>query len=225
MKRRLLVSYLSITAFVLIVLEIPLGVSYANSVERRLTSDLQHDAFSLAIRSQEPLDADAADGSRVATLQALADRYRSHAGGRVVIVDRRGLSVADSDTRSPTGRDFSTRPEVQQALAGAEVSGTRSSRTLGTQLLYVALPVGAATGIQGAVRITFPASIVDDQIRHIWLLLAATGGVVLGLVFLVSLLLARVDDPAARRISNGPRRASAGATCRPAPRCPRARRS
>ena len=52
MKRRLLVSYLSITAFVLLVLEIPLGVSYANSVERRLTSDLQHDAFSLAIRSR-----------------------------------------------------------------------------------------------------------------------------------------------------------------------------
>ena len=50
MKRRLLVSYLSITAFVLLVLEIPLGVSYANSVERRLTSDVQHDAFALAIQ-------------------------------------------------------------------------------------------------------------------------------------------------------------------------------
>ena len=56
MKRRLLWSYLSITAFVLLVLEIPLGVSYSNSVERRLTSDVQHDAFALAIRSQAPLD-------------------------------------------------------------------------------------------------------------------------------------------------------------------------
>ncbi len=71
------------------------------------------------------------------------------------------------------------------------MSGIRSSRTLAEDLLYVALPVGSATGVQGAVRITFPASIVDDQIRHIWLLLAATGGVVLGIVFLVSLLLAR----------------------------------
>ena len=79
---------------------------------------------------------------------------------------------------------------MQQALAGAEVSGTRSSATLGTKLLYVALPVGSAGGIQGAVRITYPGSVIDDQIRHIWLLLAATGGVVLGIVFLVSLLLA-----------------------------------
>ncbi|HEX4529764.1 MAG TPA: ATP-binding protein [Acidimicrobiia bacterium] len=191
MKRRLLFSYLSITAFVLLVLEIPLGVSYANSVERRLTSDLQHDAFSLAIRSQEPLDrADAGAGAaETRALQALADRYHSDAGGRVVIMDAHGRSVADSDTSIAIGRDFSTRPEVRQALGGAEVSGTRSSATLGTKLLYVALPVGSAGGIQGAVRITYPASVIDDQIRHIWLLLAATGGVVLGIVFLVSLLL------------------------------------
>jgi signal transduction histidine kinase len=190
-KRRLLFSYLSITAFVLLVLEIPLGVSYANSVERRLTSDLQHDAFALAIRSQQALDARTSSATDQDQLQVLADRYRRTAGGRVVIVDAHGASVADSDPSSPTGSAFDTRPEIREALAGAEVSGTRSSRTLGTQLLFVALPVGSATGIQGAVRITFPASVVDDRIRHIWLLLAATGGVVLGLVFLVSLILAR----------------------------------
>jgi signal transduction histidine kinase len=67
----------------------------------------------------------------------------------------------------------------------------RSSRTLGHDLLYVALPVGSAEGIEGAVRITHPGSVVGDRIREIWLLLAATGGVVLGIVFLVSQLLAR----------------------------------
>jgi signal transduction histidine kinase len=189
-RRRLLVSYLSITVFVLLVLEIPLGVSYANSVERRLTSDLQHDAFSLAIRSQEPLDS-VPSSAQQRDLQALAVRYRDTAGGRVVIVAADGHSVADSDTTSPIGRDFSTRPEMQHALHGAEVSGTRSSQTLGRDLLYVALPIGSVDGIQGAVRITFPASVIDDQIRHIWLLLAATGGVVLGIVFLSSQLLAR----------------------------------
>jgi signal transduction histidine kinase len=194
MKRRLLLSYLSITAFVLLVLEIPLGVSYANSVERRLTSDLQHDAFAMAIQSQQPLAAvgtttPAVPGS--GELQLIADRYQQRAGGRVVIVDRAGTSVADSDHSSPVGRDFSTRPEITRALAGEEVSGTRTSHTLGTDLLYVALPVASATGVQGVVRITYPQSVVDGRIRHIWLLLAATGGVVLGIVFLVSLLLAR----------------------------------
>ena len=190
MKNRLLVSYLSITFFVLLVLEIPLGVSYANSVEPRLTSDLQHDAFSLAIKSQEALDG-SAPGGEAPSLQQLAARYHLSAGGRVVIVDSRGRSVADSDTSSPTGRDFSSRPEIQQALHGAEISGTRASRTLGRDLLFVALPIGSVEGIRGAVRITYPASVIDEQIRHIWLLLAATGGVVLGIVFLASQLLAR----------------------------------
>ena len=74
MKRRLLVSYLSITAFVLLVLAIPLGVSYSNSVERRLTSDLQHDAFSLATRSRDPLaEGASAAGEPTPPIRALVD--------------------------------------------------------------------------------------------------------------------------------------------------------
>ena len=80
---------------------------------------------------------------------------------------------------------------MQQALAGAEVSGTRSSRDAGQRPPLRRAAGRSADGIQGAVRITYPPSVIDDQIRHIWLLLAATGGVVLGIVFLVSLLLAR----------------------------------
>jgi signal transduction histidine kinase len=193
MKRRLLFSYLSITAFVLLVLEVPFGVSYANSVERRLTSDIQHDAFALAINAQEPIDTVATSAASRDELQVLANDYRRDAGGRVVIVDREGTALADSDrTRaSDPLRNFSTRPEIMSALKGTETSGIRSSRSLDEALLYVALPVGSASGIQGAVRITYPASVVDDRIRHIWLLIAATGGVVLGIVFLASLLLAR----------------------------------
>ncbi|MFI5046088.1 MAG: ATP-binding protein [Acidimicrobiia bacterium] len=196
MQRRLLWSYLSITAFVLLVLEIPLGVSYSNSVERRLESDLQHDAFALAIRTQEPLDALANGTATPDRLQTLARDYHRDAGGRVVIVDARGRAVADSDRGAAVltadeQPDFSNRPEVGAALGGSQVSGTRWSRTLGADLLYVALPVSAADGVQGAVRITYPASVVGARIREIWLLLLATGGVVLGIVFLVSQLLAR----------------------------------
>jgi hypothetical protein len=159
MKRRLLWSYLSITAFVLLVLEIPLGVSFGNSVERRLTSDAQHDAFALAIRSQEPLDTVDTSEASAQDLQDLARAYRSRAGGRVVIVDADGRAVADSDRGSYTDplRDFSTRPEIAAALGGGQVSGIRPSHTLDADLLYVALPVGSAEGIQGA-RTARPAA-------------------------------------------------------------------
>ena len=169
-----------------------------------MESDLQHHAFALAIHTQEPLDALADEADAHERLQALARDYQRRAGGRVVIVDARGHAVADSDRRASVlpgdeGADFSNRPEVVDALAGSQVSGIRWSRTLGADLLYVALPVSAADGVQGAVRITNPASVVSDRIREIWLLLLATGGVVLGIVFLVSQLLARSITPSARQ--------------------------
>ena len=196
MKRRLLLSYLSITVFVLLVLVIPFGVSYASSVERRLTSDIQHDAFALAIRAQEFVGTASTSHAARNQLQRLVDGYRSDAGGRAVIVDRVGIAVADSDRARAAGpaADFSTRSEVMDALNGSETSGIESLRA-GSEpgsekVLFVALPIGAASGIQGAIRITYPASVVDDRIQRTWLLLVATGGVVLGIVFLASLLLA-----------------------------------
>ena len=71
MKRRLLFSYLSITFFVLLVLEIPLGVAYANSVEGRLTSNLQRDAFSMALRIS------ARSGPQPAATRATAPPHRA----------------------------------------------------------------------------------------------------------------------------------------------------
>ena len=72
-------SYLGMI-LILSALEIPLGVSYANSVERRLTSDLQHDAFAMAIQSQQPLDP-AGDGGpeEVARRRAEFDQGKAQA--------------------------------------------------------------------------------------------------------------------------------------------------
>jgi signal transduction histidine kinase len=195
MKRRLLVSYLSITAFVLLVLAIPLGVSYTKSVEGRLASDVQHDAFAMAVKAQQPLESADTSGFARAQLRELADSYQHGSGGRVVIVDRDGIVRADSfGTATRDGvapRNLASRPEIAAALIGQVASGTRAAGTFPHDILYVALPIGSVAGVQGAVRVTYPASVIDDRIVRVWLLLAATGGVVLGIVFLASLLLAR----------------------------------
>ena len=80
--------------------------------------------------------------------RALAARYKRDTGGRVVLVDQQGVSVVDSGAAVP--RDFATRPEIAAALKGKVATGVRYSRTLGTNLLYVAEPV--ASGGVGARR-------------------------------------------------------------------------
>jgi signal transduction histidine kinase len=97
----------------------------------------------------------------------------------------------DTSPEFEEGRDFSTRPEVAQALAGEVATGVRESATLGESILYVAVPVASRGRVLGAVRITYPTSRVDARITRYWLVLLAIAGVVVAAAGLVGLLLAR----------------------------------
>jgi signal transduction histidine kinase len=185
MTRRLLLSYLSITVFVLLIFEIPLALNYERSQRDRLTADVERDARVLATRVEGTLA-----GRRQDDAQQLADEYQHTVGGRVVIVDREGTSIADSD--DAPGRDFATRPEFEQTLAEGDLaSGIRRSETLDESLLYVAVPVASSGEVLGAVRITFPTAELDARVRRYWWSLAAIGGVVLLTVAGVGFVLAR----------------------------------
>jgi hypothetical protein len=172
MTRRLLVSYLTITAFVLLILEVPLALSYAHTQRDRLTTDVERDARVLATRVEGTLAGRVQDD-----IQQLADEYEATVGGRVVVIDQTGTSVADSGADTP--QDFSNRPEFADVLrTGDLASGTRHSDTLDASLLYVAVPVASSGELLGAVRITFPTTEIDARVRRYWLSLAALGGVV-----------------------------------------------
>ncbi|MFM7271605.1 MAG: ATP-binding protein [Actinomycetes bacterium] len=207
MRRRLLLGYLTITVVVLLVLEVPLGLAYAGSERRRLLADVQHDALALSIRTHEAIEPAAP-----ATLARIVGAYAVATGGRVVVTDATGRLLVDSDPTPGTrpDRSFASRPEFARALAGREADGTRHSDTLGTDLLYVAVPVVSGGEVIGALRVSYPTSFVTARIRRVWLGLAALAVCVLGIVFLVSLRLARaVSAPvsdlevAARRLGDG----------------------
>jgi signal transduction histidine kinase len=186
MTRRLLLSYLSITALVLLALELPLGVTFARAERDRLVTAVERDASVLASFAEEPLEAGHGRG-----LQAVADQYQRRTGGRVVLVDRQGITVGDSDPPAPGRRDLSTRPEIAAALGGQRAVGSRVSTTLGSDFLYVAVPVASMGRVYGAVRITYPTATVDARVRRLWLALAAVALVVLAAVALVGSALAR----------------------------------
>jgi signal transduction histidine kinase len=181
----LLVTYLTITAFALAVFVIPLGVTYAGREQERLLFNIERDAEAVASRAQGSLKA-----SSPVPVDSLLRSYRS-TGGRIVIVDAQGRSVADSDHIGSAPQDFSNRPEIRTALAGSRASGIRNSETAGTDLLYVAIPVAVNGVVQGAVRITYPAATLHAAVRSNWLRLATLSGVVLLTVAAFGVVLAR----------------------------------
>jgi signal transduction histidine kinase len=198
--RRLLASYLLLTVAVLVVLVIPLGLSFAEREEQDLVEGLQIDAFALASFAEDTLEHSPEGGASEAALEeepdvteadvaSAADEYTSQTGARVVIIDTEGRAIADSQPPAEGERYFDTREEFATALDGQVAAGSRESETLGGRLVYAAVPVASGGVVRGAVRLTYPADELDARVRENWFrlgaiavvsLLAATGvGIVL----------------------------------------------
>jgi signal transduction histidine kinase len=177
-SRRLLLSYLSLAAVVLLLLEVPLGVSYASNQRRDQLTRLEHDASYVGSFAQ-----DAVQGGLDARLRTYARNYADEADAQIAIVDRHGLVLADSSARLP--KSLGSRPEIAQALAGHASSGTLGSS------LYAAAPVVVSRTVYGAVRVSMPVGEVNTRILSYVLRLLAIAAAVLGLVALVGWLLSR----------------------------------
>lgn len=197
MTRRIVVGYLVLTMVVLAVLMVPLGITNQHNLEQDLLLRMERDAGVVASLVQDAERNPTPQGQE--QMQRIAGGYSAETGARVVVTDSAGTVVADSDPPGAGERTLRTRPEVRQALEGVVATGSRYSDTLGTDLLYVAVPVAASGTIYGSVRLTYPASEVSGQALRYWLLLAAVGVITLLAVALVGWLIARwVARPLAR---------------------------
>jgi signal transduction histidine kinase len=182
--RRLLLSYLGLTLVVLAALEIPLAINYGDRLRNDLSADLARDSFAIAGFAEETVE-----GHDDTDLSALAARYAERTGGRVIIVGGDGRVLADS--RVGASDDFSSRPEIEQALQGEVATGTRRSDTLDTDLLYVAVPIASGGNVEGAVRITYSTEQINDRWRGYILALLGIAAVSLAAAAALGVLFAR----------------------------------
>ena len=197
MSRHILLGYLGLVLVVLVALEVPLGIQNARTERRDLEAKVERDATALASVSQDALRAPSS--RRLHALGAVAYGYDRQTGGRVVIVNRRGIALVDTRPPGRGAESFASRPEIAAALRGRVAVGTRRSDTLRRTLLYVAVPAAAAGRVAGAVRITYPTSTVDARVRRYWLVLAAIAAIALAAAAVVGFLVARfVSRPLAR---------------------------
>ncbi|MDO9173908.1 MAG: HAMP domain-containing protein, partial [Actinomycetota bacterium] len=165
MKWRLMVAFTGLIALVLLAQDVPL-VNYLREVEsERLRAELERNAFILGGASENLLSGEG-DDVTVENLQQTVDVYATDQGARVVITDAAGLVVVASDPRDERGEDFSNRPEIESALRRVPATGERSSDTAGENILYVAVPVLSGSSVEGAVRITYPSSVIDDRVNE-----------------------------------------------------------
>ena len=197
MKWRLVAALLSLTIVVLAVQDIPL-IQYLRTVETdRITTALERDGFVIAGRAEETLETPSAEGLEY--VQSAITKYGIESSARVIVLDINGVAIADSESPESIGTSFISRPEVVEALTGTVSIGRRFSTTVNQELLYVAVPILNGAQTLGAVRITFPASVVDDAVNERLRGISSVAGITLLVSALVALLLA---TGITRRLSN-----------------------
>jgi signal transduction histidine kinase len=124
-------------------------------------------------------------GQQLALVRQAANSSR----GRVVIVDARGVAVADSE--GPAGVSFANRPEFRAALAGKTFQERRHSETLNEEILATAVPIVDGPRVTGAVRVTQSVEAVNASVRRAWLGLALIALIVLMIGLAAGIVIAR----------------------------------
>lgn len=188
----------------LIALGVPLALSFRDRVDSEVRGQAESQAALVATSASELISP-----PRPGVLGRLARVSAETVRGRVIVVDERGLLLADS-AGVPPGQSYAGRPEIAAALDGRDEQISRRSATLGEEILATAVPVVERGRTAGAVRITQSVAAVDDAVRSSILNVAGLAAVVLALALIAGYLIAQQIARPIRRLDRTAQRVAAG---------------
>jgi signal transduction histidine kinase len=203
LRVRLLGAFGYVLVLVLIALVLPLALNLSRRVHSEVKAEARGQAQVVAASAAGRLD-------RHAELSRLARTAAGDLGGRVIVVDRRGRLLADSERAPAATASYASRPEIATALSGRTAQGERHSDTLRQNLLATAVPVLDRGRTVGAVRVTQSVEAVDNETRSDVLALVAVGLGALALGLLVAWLIAGSLASPLRALASTARRIAAG---------------
>ncbi len=152
---KLFLAALVVIAACTISLDLLIGRAWENMLRSQIEASLRQKTMMLATR---------VDGAPTNRLPEIAKQAAQASGARVTIIDSNGNVLADSEANPDSMENHAARPEFAAALRGQAASSTRVSKTVGAELLYVAVPIRG-----GAVRMAERLSAIQEanvQIRR-----------------------------------------------------------
>ena len=203
LRARLLLAIGYVLLIAVVAFVVPLALNTSNRVdsEVRAQATAQADLLSVAAAEELPEGADAID--------PLVDVAAKAVRGRVIVVDEQGLLISDSAGVKP-GADYSSRPEIQSALAGQSFQGERESTTLDMDLTATSAPMIADGKVVGAVRITQSTEAESEAVLDSVGGLALIAVVVLAIGLIAAVIVARELTAPLKAMTESAERIAAG---------------
>ncbi len=150
---KLLVAALVVIAACTLSLDLLIGHAWESMLRGEIETSLRQKTLMFASRVET---------ASPASLNQFTRQAAAAAGTRITIIDDSGKVLADSEAEPGDMENHATRPEFVAALHGQIGSATRVSKTIGVELLYVAVPIPG-----GAVRMAYPLNSIHEANRQI----------------------------------------------------------
>jgi len=197
MRRRFVFANVALVVLVVILLEVPLALTYARREREASTAAAQRDAIALGALSEEAVESPAAHDP-----SALVRQFGSRTSGDIQLVARGGQPIAvwtspttGADSANVTG-SASARRAISDALAGR----VRTIRN-GDDVLAAA-PVGAMDNPAGAVVVVRSDDATAARIRDLWAALLLIAIAAVGAAALIGDRLSRWVTNPLRRLAS-----------------------
>ena len=157
MKSRIFVKLFLAALVVIAACTLSLDLLIGHAWETMLRNEIE-----TSLRQKTLMFATRVEDAPPAALAEITRQAAQASGARITVIDSSGKVLADSERDPSKMENHATRPEFISALHGEMRSSTRMSKTIGVELLYVAVPVPG-----GAVRMAYPLSSIRDANRQI----------------------------------------------------------
>jgi signal transduction histidine kinase len=203
LRNRLLLAIGYVLLIAIVAFEVPLALNTSHRIDSEVRAQASAQADLLAVAAAEELP----EGR--SHIQPLVDVAAETVRGRVIVVNRRGRLVADSE-REPSGSDFSNRPEIVSALEGSRFQQERRSDDLDMEIIATSAPMIVDDEVLGAVRVTQSTASEQRAVLDSVGGLALVGLIVLGIGLIAAVLVARQLTTPLRAMTRSTERIAAG---------------
>jgi two-component system phosphate regulon sensor histidine kinase PhoR len=176
--------------------------AYLDNLEGQLEAEarLVGDVLDLHLAQARPEDA----------VDPLVDHYAEILEARVTIIAPDGTVLGDSTADWMEMDNHLHRPEVQEALETGQGSTIRFSRTVGYEMLYVAIPIRSGEELVGISRVSLPLNLIDENIAQLRQTILSATVLAAAVAALLALLIAERTARPIRRLTEVAKQLSEG---------------
>jgi len=167
---RIAIPYVLLLLFVMSLLGLYLAGFVRNAYLAHLRAQLTNDSRLVA----DVLGPRFTEANQSQDCDPVAKHYAALLDARVTIIGTDGTVLGESDEYRERMDNHLYLPEVQQALSTGVGSSIRYSRTVGYDMMYVAVPITVQGQLMGIVRIALPLHQIDASVAGLHRAVLAT---------------------------------------------------